>query len=794
MQPVTLRWKRRVFYGLLLACAAGSLALTRSNDPRGHGALSGVAPGPASSRAIALSDDGQYLWVVNTDGDSVSVFDVRDDAHQLIAQIPVGREPRTVALTSDYAFVASMVDGSVSVISTATYEVLSTTPVGTEPYGVAVAPNGQKVYVTNVSSNDISVLRTVPPFDVLRTIRLPGVMDPRGLAITADSSQVFVTEFFARSRPGALPGSDDEKEGRVTVLNGVTDAVIGRIALDPMADTGFNANGDALRRIPPPGNPPDPTRPPFNFVTGAFPNQLQSMVILGDRAYLPNTAASPNGPIRFNVNGHGFLSVINTVSLSHEAQNTINLNRGIPFEPDSPRKIFMTVPWDIAFKRQPRPDGVVEGWAVMMSSDMAVKVEVDLATGRPTINAPRMAGDPGNIRRIDVGSAPQGIVINSAGTRAYVNNYVSRDVSVLDLDNEQVIASLPSWPLPAPGTLERVVHEGKRLFFTARGPTFQGDFRMSRGGSSACTGCHTQGNTDQVTYIYLTGPRRGPDLANMFSHAPANRACAPTEPCSDGKYYDDTATADEVHDLEIAVRLIAGANDPRETRPVRGGLITLADRVTPEATGNIASFFSTSTPPSSSVSQQNAFRPQLEIFDGVQGIRALDAIARYIQLGVRGRISPVPPGDKLAAQGRLLFEQLNCVACHSGPKWTISRVITRPPAAADVQAGQFRPALRDVNTFNPAAPNEVTAVAGTPQGAFGYNPRPLLGLFANPDGFYHNASARSLDRLLTGEGCVTPASPQCVHNVSGRASPDERRALVQFLRSIDERTEPFPVP
>jgi len=748
--------------------------------------------GGTSSSTIALSPDEQTLWIVNQDVNTAIVYYVAGDAFQLLAVIPVGKEPRTLALTPDYAFVTNMVDGTVSVISTLSYQVVSTVTVGVEPYGVAVAPDFSKAYVANASSNTVSVLSTAPPFGVVRTIGNVG-LDPRGVAFTADGSRAFVTQFFARFRTGVVPGRDNEKQGLVTAINAVNDTVIGPIILDPMAETGFNANANALDRIAPPGSPPDPTRPPFNFVTGAYPNQLQQIAILGSRAYLPNTAASPNGPVRFNVNTHGFLSVFNASTLQHEPQNTINLNRGIQFETTTPR-IFMASPWAIAFKHTPRqPDNVMEGWAVMSASDIAVKVEVDLSTGHPTINAPQAPGDPGNIHRIDVGSAPRGIVISSDDTRAYVMNYVSRDIAVIDLPTETIITRLQAWPLPQPGTLERVVHEGKRLFFTSRGPIFTDDggrdhFRMSRDAWGSCIACHEDGRDDGVTWIFAAGPRRSVNLAMSFSHAPANRQCSPTEPCADQRYLNWTAIFDEMDDFELNSRTVFGANDPREDNPVLGGLITGVDRITPEITGNIAAFFSAGIP------QQNALRPQFEVFDGAQGIRGQNAVARYVQLGVRSRISPIPPDDPAAAAGRDVFDRLACAGCHSGPKWTISRVLTRPPAVADVQGGQFRPVLREVGTFDPNGLNEVNAVAGTPQGAFGFNPPSLLGIFANAGGWFHNSGALALSSLLDGsEGCVgNPAD--CVHNVSGNTTAQERAALVQFLNSIDESTRTFPTP
>ena len=50
--------------------------------------------------------------------------------------------------------------GSVSVIDTATNTVIATIPVGLDPIGVAVTPDGSKVYVANAGSNTVSVIDT----------------------------------------------------------------------------------------------------------------------------------------------------------------------------------------------------------------------------------------------------------------------------------------------------------------------------------------------------------------------------------------------------------------------------------------------------------------------------------------------------------------------------------------------------------------------------------------------------------------------------------------------------------
>ena len=82
---------------------------------------------------------------------------------------------------------------------------------------------------------------------------------------------------------------------------------------------------------------------------------------------------------------------------------------------------------------------------VSSGSDLLVKVNVD-ADGKLTntvdadttryidLNDPANPATSGD----NAGKFPQGIVINKKGTRAYVVNFVSRNVSVVDLTNDTV--------------------------------------------------------------------------------------------------------------------------------------------------------------------------------------------------------------------------------------------------------------------------------------------------------------------------------------------------------------------
>src|SRR2546422_388362 len=197
-------------------------------------------------------------------------------------------------------------------------------PVGTEPYGLAMTPNGTKLYVTNARSHDISVIDTETDA-VVRTIRNVGV-EPRGIAVTNNGDgddldeTVYVTQFLALPIPGRIDGADDAKKGLVTVIRTSDDTVVGSVDLNPIADTGFKAAGDALARIPP--------GPAFVFTTGAYPNQLNNIAVRGNFAYVPNTGASPNGPVRFNVKTQSLLHVIDRLT-GEDAAKTITMHLAV---------------------------------------------------------------------------------------------------------------------------------------------------------------------------------------------------------------------------------------------------------------------------------------------------------------------------------------------------------------------------------------------------------------------------------------------------------------------------------
>ena len=713
--------------------------------------------GPTSSQPLALSADDSLLAVANPDGNSVSIFDVRNGANIRVSLTGVGIEPNGAAVSPDGSrvYIANTVSGTVTVLgadrTNSVYgNTVATIPVGTEPYGLALTPSGRKLYVTNARSNSVSVIDTSSN-QVIKTIPDVGI-EPRGIAITnnggADSLEtIFITQFLALPAPGKQDGSDDAKTGRVTIISGATDTVTGTITLNPLADTGFKAAGDALGRIAPPASPAPED---FKFVTGAYPNQLNNIAIRGRFAFIPNTGASPNGPTRFNVNTQSLLSVIDTGSYK-DAGKTINMHVAVANQ-TNPAKRFITQPWAMAFKHQ-----TDEAYVVSAASNIMVKIKIDPSTG--TITVQNDPTDAARVLQIPTGRNPRGVVVSTSDRTAYVMNEVSRDVTVIDLSGtvERVTSTLVSLPLPVAGTAQDKILIGKELYHTSIGefdppvagqPAITG--RMSNSGWGSCGSCHPFGLTDNVVWIFGAGPRRTvPQHVDFAAGDPTTL-----------RALNWSAIFDEEEDFEANIRGTSGGL----------GLLVQADGVTQDTA--LGAF----TPASGG-------RNQLK----VRGVPAWDAIKAYIVSGIRAPISPASKNDTDVVAGRALFIESNCQACHGGAQWSSSKVRSvSPPDGSLVVGAQLITELRPVGTFDPAVTNEIRATAAAPLGAAGFNPPSLLSLFAFPQTFFHNGSADTLDAVMQ----------NVAHRAAGTGtdrlqSAAQRAQLIKFLLSVDAATPPI---
>jgi YVTN family beta-propeller protein len=848
----------------MLGGAAVALGLTL--------ALPGVAAAAKISTAttsspIALSSGGKLVWTVNPDLDTVSVIRTQDN--RVIRTIKVGNEPQSIALDpgNRYAYVANAADSNVTAIRINNknpdqfraridrrvgHRGAMTT--GAEPWNVVATPDGRRIFVANSAQDTITVI------DATRRPRILGSIDirnsrcndpdrtrhyqPRGLAVTSDNKKLFVTSFLSFTDPGAKQSDDRAKHGVVCRFNintrsksmrGYRPAY--RITLAPHL-TGFNIDSD------PSTLEPDPV--------WAFPNQLQSVVVRGDHAYLPNIAASPEGPRRRNGNTQSYVNEISGITDGPGEWDAGSANLHLAgLVPVGEPTLFYANPWAMAFTTQ---RGYGAAYVVLAGSDVLAKLWVGLdgqlaftidlnTTDFVDLNDPSNPATSG----LKAGKNPQGIVINHHGNRAYVNNYVSRNVSVVDLTTDKVIKVIRTAPLPRPGTRDEVVELGKELFYTSRGifnrpanatALTQNLGRMSSQGFGSCSGCHFKGLTDGVVWESKDGPRKTPPLNATFN--PRHR--------SQQRMLNYSATFDEIEDFEDYVRGREGHGPGDLSSPLGQTIYKTCDSPPPDVNsldpdhGLLMSDLGNpdrapcQIPP---FSRPNAGRPQWTVTmpGGTRTIPALEALKAYIQYGIRTPNAPLlstkvkgglKPSDVRA--GRTLFAQSGCTSCHFGGDWTLSRknfksppnpsaVFTEtspaPKSGSPVDIPYMNSFLRDIGSFNlgvkgkgnplghnigaeelagaelvgPVAQSRKDALGRDYNGdgkGNGYNVPSLLGIFAVPP-YYHNGACETLDCVLHDVRHRTGN-----HKFRDRLKTSRNRARLQaFLESIDARTKPF---
>ncbi|MBI1817230.1 MAG: beta-propeller fold lactonase family protein [Deltaproteobacteria bacterium] len=177
-----------------------------------------------------------FAYVANLGSDSLSVIDTSDQT--IVATIPVGSNPDGIAISPDgtTAYVANFRSDSVSVVDTRTNTVTATIAVATGPVGLAIAPNGVFAYISNRGAASVSRMRLASN-EV--TDAIPVGDGPNAVAITPDSAFAYVTNSFT-SEPGTVSVID-------TATNAITANVLvlrnpNRLAIAPDGRTVYVTN------------------------------------------------------------------------------------------------------------------------------------------------------------------------------------------------------------------------------------------------------------------------------------------------------------------------------------------------------------------------------------------------------------------------------------------------------------------------------------------------------------------------------------------------------------------------
>jgi YVTN family beta-propeller protein len=442
---------------LLAGCGSGP---TTPTGPPGRGGLSST---------IAITSDDKTLWVVNQDADSVSVIDV---ATQAVTEIALGPppaldtnmryeppiKPRALAITPDNkkVYVAGQVAGKVFVIDAATKSVTGQIPVGAEPTAVAASPDGKAVYV--VSHQAAEVAKIDPTTDMV-TGKVTVGEHPWGASVSWDSKKIYVSQFLLH------PG--------LTVIDASTFRVSSTLEL---ADQDPSPLG---RKVP------------NGVARGVYAAVPQPMT---GEVWMPH-----------------LLLAVKTAEPSLDFESTVfpTISRAQPDGTAETDRILFAPP--TVPGAQGSFNDVVSGpRALDFTPDGQLALVLD-AQSEDLLVLNGHGFERGLVRPIP-SAFTEGLVIDHAGTHAYVEGRNTHDVTVLDIDPTDEIA-----PVKVNGSFDRLsqdpmpaqLRQGQRLFYTAN----SAQFAITKNFWIACSSCHLEGRTDAVTWLFTQGPRDTPSNA-----------------------------------------------------------------------------------------------------------------------------------------------------------------------------------------------------------------------------------------------------------------------------------------
>ena len=183
-----------------------------------------VLMGLSGSTQIACAQGRAYI--ANFGSDTVSVIDT--PSNTVVATVNVGTQPYAVAVTPDgkQAYVANC-GGDVFVIATSNNTVSSKVVVGGCPYDVAITPDGTRAYVVRDNANSVWAIDTSSN-TVVAKVTVAGT--PGAIAITPDGTRAYVVSVGALSGVSVIDISSNTVTATLSVGgNGATP--VGVVAL-----------------------------------------------------------------------------------------------------------------------------------------------------------------------------------------------------------------------------------------------------------------------------------------------------------------------------------------------------------------------------------------------------------------------------------------------------------------------------------------------------------------------------------------------------------------------------------
>ncbi|MBM4201185.1 MAG: PKD domain-containing protein, partial [Gammaproteobacteria bacterium] len=465
-----------------------------------------TATPPAASTNIVYDAQRSWIWNVNPDADTVTVFD--DQTQTKVAEITVGKAPKSLALgPGARMWVVNEGSASISLIDATTTppSVVGTVPLpaASEPYGLVFDAAGINAYVALQATGRLLVLDALSGSE---TAQVEVGAHPRHLSVTADGTRVLVSRFITPPLPGEDTGAPQTTDasgaklgGEVVVLDTATRQIVKTVKLQHSEAPDMTVSGRGI------------------------PNYLGAAVISPDgrSAWVPSKQDNiKRGTLRDLGANLTFENTVRAISSRVDLQ-TWSEDYAARLDHDN-SGVASAVVFD--------PTGSYFFVALEASREVAV---VD-------------AYNRHELMRFDVGRAPEGLVLSSDARKLFVHNFMDRTVGVYDVSALTLAGSMRIDPLvtyAAVGTekLPAQVLRGKQFFYDARDP------QLARDGYLSCAACHNDGGHDGRTWD-LTGFGEGVrDTISLKGHG----GMAHGQLHWSGNF-------DEVQDFEGQIRDLAG--------------------------------------------------------------------------------------------------------------------------------------------------------------------------------------------------------------------------------------------
>ncbi len=466
-----------------------------------------IRPGfaPQTSR-MGISADGETLFVAMADHDEVRAVDAATGETKQTVSV-VGHPHRLTVLKDGTVAVTARYAGTVSVLDMAKGAVLSTTEVGSDPFGVVEVDGVLIVAVAGEGD-----LARVQDGRVVSRLALESD-DPRGLAVTGD--KLVVSHFSA---------------GKLSVVDLGSDRVAVEVPMKLRSRSFFTPNQFDQITV-------DPEDPDVVVAPHVECNNDPAQFSTGSTAFVGTSAA-----VYYNSGPTGFPAVVPAVSradvdvgvvLSDDGGAAADAAQaGFGVEQTGPVTPLMN-----PLNRTLLVDKLVNSpVAVALADEGRLELIVAMGSGNVVVRRSVVGeGQDSIIGFIPVGVGAEAIVLSPDGGTGYVFNGFDQSVTRFAIPetrgadtrfeggdtnsngsgdfftgvrNAELLGAATFSPqtfVIAEQALAEDVVKGRALFHAV-------DQRLTQNGAISCASCHPGGGDDGTTWSFAEGPRQSPAL------------------------------------------------------------------------------------------------------------------------------------------------------------------------------------------------------------------------------------------------------------------------------------------